>query len=90
MSGETQGGVLRLLVYAELACGLEHARRMFALSTDLVAALADVSARVKATLVVSAVESIGAYVLPSRLAGYERDDLEAVEDLLPGPDAEKK
>src|SRR5262249_52805080 len=35
---------------------------------DLVGALADASSRVKATLVVSAVESIGAYVLPSRLA----------------------
>jgi DNA-binding transcriptional LysR family regulator len=45
---------------------LEYARRMFALSSELVGALADASARVKATLVVSAVESIGAYVLPSR------------------------
>jgi len=47
---------------------LEHARRMFALESELVGALADTSTRVKATLVVSAVESIGAYVLPSRLA----------------------
>lgn len=47
---------------------LEHARRMFALSGELVGALAQASSRVKATLVVSAVESIGAYVLPSRLA----------------------
>jgi len=47
---------------------LEYARRMFALSSELVGALADASTRVKATLVVSAVESIGAYVLPSRLA----------------------
>lgn len=45
-----------------------YARRMFALSSELAGALADASARVKATLVVSAVESIGAYVLPSRLA----------------------
>jgi DNA-binding transcriptional LysR family regulator len=47
---------------------LDYARRMFALSGELVGALADASARVQATLVVSAVESIGAYVLPSRLA----------------------
>ncbi len=47
---------------------LEYARRMFALSSELVGALADASTRVQATLVVSAVESIGAYVLPSRLA----------------------
>ena len=48
---------------------LAYARRMFALSSELAGALAEVSLRVKATLVVSAVESIGAYVLPSRLAG---------------------
>jgi len=47
---------------------LGYARRMFALCSELVGALADASARIKATLVVSAVESIGAYVLPSRLA----------------------
>ena len=47
---------------------LGYARRLFALSGELVAALADASTRVKATLVVSSVESIGAYVLPSRLA----------------------
>ena len=47
---------------------LGYARRMFALSGELVGALAGASARVRATLVVSAVESIGAYVLPSRLA----------------------
>lgn len=47
---------------------LGYARRMFALSSELVGALADASTRVKATLVVSAVESIGASVLPSRLA----------------------
>lgn len=52
---------------------LGYARRMFALSSELVGALADASTRVKATLVVSAVESIGAYVLPSRLASlHER------------------
>jgi len=48
---------------------LEYARRMFALGSELVGALAGASAEVKATLTVSAVESIGAYVLPSRLAG---------------------
>jgi DNA-binding transcriptional LysR family regulator len=47
---------------------LGYARRMFTLSNELVGALADASTLVKATLVVSAVESIGAYVLPSRLA----------------------
>jgi len=47
---------------------LDYARRMLAMSSELVGALADASFRVKATLVVSAVESIGAYVLPSRLA----------------------
>lgn len=47
---------------------LGYARRMFALSSELVGALADASTRVKATLMISAVESIGAYVLPSRLA----------------------
>ncbi len=47
---------------------LGYARRMFALSSELVGALADASTGVKATLGVSAVESIGAYVLPERLA----------------------
>lgn len=47
---------------------LGYARRLFALSSELAGALADASTRIKATLVVSAVESIGAYVLPSRLA----------------------
>ena len=47
---------------------LGYARRMSALTSDLVGALGDASTDVKATLVVSAVESVGAYVLPSRLA----------------------
>jgi DNA-binding transcriptional LysR family regulator len=47
---------------------LGHAGRMFALTRELTAALADASSAVNATLVVSAVESISAYVLPSRLA----------------------
>ena len=41
---------------------------MLALASELVGTLADASTDVKATLVVSAVESVGAYVLPSRLA----------------------
>ena len=47
---------------------LAYARRMSELTSELVGALADASSDVKATLVVSAVESVGAYVLPSRLA----------------------
>jgi len=47
---------------------LAYSRRMFSLASELVGALADVSSDLKATLVVSAVESVGAYVLPSRLA----------------------
>jgi DNA-binding transcriptional LysR family regulator len=47
---------------------LGYARRMFALSSELASVLAGASTGVKATLVLSAVESIGAYVLPSRLA----------------------
>jgi DNA-binding transcriptional LysR family regulator len=47
---------------------LGYARRMSALTSDLVGALGDASTAVKATLAVSAVESVGAYVLPSRLA----------------------
>jgi DNA-binding transcriptional LysR family regulator len=47
---------------------LSYAHRMFALDGELAAELAEASNTVKATLVVAAVESIGAYVLPSRLA----------------------
>jgi DNA-binding transcriptional LysR family regulator len=47
---------------------LGYARRMSALTSELVGALGDASTDVKATLVVSAVESVGAYVVPSRLA----------------------
>ena len=47
---------------------LAYARRMSVLTSELAGALADASTDVKATLVVSAVESVGAYVLPSRLA----------------------
>jgi DNA-binding transcriptional LysR family regulator len=47
---------------------LTYARRMSTLTGELVGALAAASRVVKATLVISAVESVGAYVLPSRLA----------------------
>jgi len=47
---------------------LAYARRMSVLTSELVGALAGASSDVKATLVVSAVESVSAYVLPSRLA----------------------
>ena len=47
---------------------LAYARRMSALTSELVGAVAGASSDVKATLAVSAVESVGAYVLPSRLA----------------------
>src|SRR4029453_11720003 len=67
---------------------LAYGRRLFALSSELVGALADASTRVKATLVVSAVESIGAYVLPSRLAAL-RERWPAVRvEVLTGSGAE--
>jgi DNA-binding transcriptional LysR family regulator len=47
---------------------LSYAQRMSALGAELVAAVAGVSTDVKATLMVSAVESVSAYVLPSHLA----------------------
>ena len=47
---------------------LPHARRILAMSTELVAELAGVTAEVNATLTVAAVESISTYVLPARLA----------------------
>ena len=47
---------------------LEHARRMLALAGELAGALARASASVNATLVVSTVESVSAYILPARLA----------------------
>lgn len=49
---------------------LDYSRRIFALANELIGALADASTQVKATLVVSAVESISAYVLPARLAAW--------------------
>jgi DNA-binding transcriptional LysR family regulator len=47
---------------------LTYARRMLGLAAELAVALAEASTDVRATLVVSAVESVSAYVLPSRLA----------------------
>jgi DNA-binding transcriptional LysR family regulator len=47
---------------------LPYARRMLALSSEAVTELAKVSSRVSATLVVAAVESVSAYVLPAHLA----------------------
>ena len=47
---------------------LPYARRMLALSSELVTELAKVSTNVSATLVVAAVESLSAYVLPGPLA----------------------
>jgi DNA-binding transcriptional LysR family regulator len=47
---------------------LPYARRMLALTSELIAQVAKVSSDVSATLVVSAVDSLSAYVLPPRLA----------------------
>ena len=47
---------------------LPYARRMLALSSELVTELAKVSTSVSGTLVVAAVESLSAYVLPTPLA----------------------
>jgi DNA-binding transcriptional LysR family regulator len=47
---------------------LPYARRMLALTSELVTQVAKVSSDVSGTLVVSAVDSLSAYVLPSRLA----------------------
>lgn len=47
---------------------LAYARRMSVLTGELVAALAEAAGETRATLVISAVESLSAYVLPSRLA----------------------
>ena len=47
---------------------LPYARRLLALANELMGELARVSTHVSATLVVAAVESLSAYVLPSRVA----------------------
>jgi DNA-binding transcriptional LysR family regulator len=51
---------------------LPYARRMLALSSELVTELAKVSTDVSATLVVTAVESLSAYVLPAPLAALRK------------------
>ena len=67
---------------------LEYARRMEALQSELTGALAAASTEVKATLVVSTVESVSAYVLPARLAAL-RERWPAVRvEVLPGSCAE--
>jgi DNA-binding transcriptional LysR family regulator len=49
-----------------------YAQRMLALSSDLVTSLAKVTTDVSATLVIAAVESLSAYVLPAPLAALRR------------------
>jgi DNA-binding transcriptional LysR family regulator len=67
---------------------LAYTRRMFVLTSELTSALADASNTVQASLVISAVESIGAYVLPARLAVL-RDRWPAVRvEVLTGTCAE--
>ncbi|MEO6687588.1 MAG: LysR family transcriptional regulator [Dokdonella sp.] len=51
---------------------LPYARRMLALTSELVAELASVNTHVSATLVVTAVESLSTYVLPLRLASLRK------------------
>ena len=51
---------------------LPYARRILALTSELLTELANVSTSVSATLVVAAVESLSAYVLPSRLAALRQ------------------
>lgn len=51
---------------------LPYARRILALTSELVTGLASVSANVSATLVIAAVESLSAYVLPARLAALRQ------------------
>jgi DNA-binding transcriptional LysR family regulator len=66
---------------------LPHATRMLAQASELVGAVAKASQAVKATLVVSTVESVSAYVLPSRLAALrERWPKVQVEVLTGGCD----
>jgi DNA-binding transcriptional LysR family regulator len=67
---------------------LAYAQRMFGLTSELVTALADASTDVKATLVVSAVESVGAYVLPSRLSALRARWPAVRVEVLPGSCAE--
>jgi DNA-binding transcriptional LysR family regulator len=67
---------------------LPYARRMIALSSELVAELAKVSSDVSATLVVSAVESLSAYVLPGPLAALRKHWPKARMEVITGTCAE--
>lgn len=61
------------------------ARRMLALSSELVVALTKVTSEVNATLVLSAVESLAAYVLPEPLAALrERWPMARIEVMAAG------
>jgi DNA-binding transcriptional LysR family regulator len=66
---------------------LPYARRLLALSSEAVAELAKVSAAMSATLVVAAVESLSAYVLPKHLAAlrarWPKTRLEVVTGACP-------
>ncbi|MEO5558746.1 MAG: LysR family transcriptional regulator [Dokdonella sp.] len=63
---------------------LPYARRMLALTSELVAELASVTTHVSATLVVTAVESLSTYVLPSRLADLRKRWPKARMELVTG------
>lgn len=67
---------------------LPYAQKMLALSGELVAELAKVSTDVSATLVVTAVESLCTYVLPSRLAVLRERWPNARFEVIPGACAE--
>jgi DNA-binding transcriptional LysR family regulator len=63
---------------------LPYAQKILALSGELVAELAKVSTDVSATLVVTAVESLCTYVLPSRLAILRERWPKARLEVIPG------
>jgi DNA-binding transcriptional LysR family regulator len=63
---------------------LPYARQLLALAAEVVSELAKVSSTVSGTLVVSAVESLGAYVLPGRLAALRARWPKARMDVITG------
>ena len=67
---------------------LPYARKMLALSGELVTGLARVTSDVSASLVVATVESVSAYVLPSRLAGLRERWPKARLEVITGTCAE--
>lgn len=67
---------------------LAYAQKMLALTGELVVALAEASTGVRATLVVSAVESVSAYLLPSRLAALRARWPGVRVEVVPGTCAE--